>query len=73
MLQDLLDVTLNRVHQMMVERYSNLKENVGGSIPDCEISSLLAGKLVRWSTVTCALALAYRSSVSKIHLKDPLV
>ena len=25
----------------MVERYPNLKEEVGGSIPNCEISSLL--------------------------------
>ena len=28
----------------MVERYPNLKETVGGSIPGCEISSLLNGK-----------------------------
>jgi len=26
---------------MMVERYPNLKEEVGGSIPDCKISPLL--------------------------------
>ena len=26
---------------MMVETYPNLKEEVGGSIPDCEVSSLL--------------------------------
>ena len=26
---------------MMVERYPNLKEDVGGSIPGCDISSLL--------------------------------
>jgi hypothetical protein len=26
---------------MMLERYTNLKEEVGGSIPGCEISSLL--------------------------------
>jgi hypothetical protein len=26
---------------MMVERHPNLKEEVGGSIPGCEISSLL--------------------------------
>ena len=31
--------TLN--YWMMVERYPNLKEEVGGSIPGCEISSLL--------------------------------
>jgi hypothetical protein len=29
---------------MMVERYSNLKEEVGSSIPDYEISSLLDKK-----------------------------
>jgi hypothetical protein len=33
---------------MMVERYPNLKEEVGGSFPDCEISSQLDRKLVRW-------------------------
>ena len=35
-------------YQMMVERYPNLKEEVGGSNPGCEISSLLDGKLARW-------------------------
>jgi hypothetical protein len=30
-------MTLN--YEMMVERYPNLKEEVGGSNPDCEISS----------------------------------
>jgi hypothetical protein len=39
---------------MMVERYPNLKEKVGGSIPGCEISSLLDGKLAKWSTISCA-------------------
>jgi hypothetical protein len=34
-------------YRMMVERYPNLKEELGGLIPDCEISSLLDGKLVR--------------------------
>jgi hypothetical protein len=29
---------------IMVERYPNLKEEVGGSIPGCEISSLLGRK-----------------------------
>ena len=33
------ETTLN--YWMIVERYPNLKEEVGGSIPDCEISSLL--------------------------------
>jgi hypothetical protein len=32
-------MTLN--YYMMVERYPNLKEEVGGSIPDCKISPLL--------------------------------
>ena len=41
------EMTLN--YQMMVERYPNLKEEVGGSTPDCEISSLLDKKLARWS------------------------
>jgi hypothetical protein len=39
-------MTLN--YSMMVERFLNLKEEVGGSIPNCEISSLLIEKLVRW-------------------------
>ena len=33
------EMTLN--YSMMVERYPNLKEDIGGSIPDCEISSPL--------------------------------
>jgi hypothetical protein len=33
---------------MMVERYPNLKDKVGNSIPGCEIFSLLL-KLARWS------------------------
>ena len=55
----------------MVQRYPNLKEKVGGSIPDCEISFLLDEKLAWWSTASCALTLAYRPSVSKyiyIHI-----
>ena len=44
-----------------MERYPNLKKEVGGSIHECEISSLLA----RWSTASCALALTCRPSVSK--------
>ena len=39
-------MTLN--YQVMVEGYPNLKEEVGGSNPGCEISSLLDGKLARW-------------------------
>jgi len=57
------ETTLN--YWMMVERYPNLKEEVGGSIPACEISSLLDEKLAKWSTTSCALALACRPSVSK--------
>jgi hypothetical protein len=33
---------------MMVERYPNIKEEVGGSISGCEISSLPDGKLAKW-------------------------
>ena len=46
------EMTLN--YQVMVEGYPNLKEEVGGSNPGCEISSLLDGKLARWSTASCA-------------------
>ena len=46
-------MTLN--YWMMVERYPNLKEEVGGSIPGCEISSLLDRNM----------ALACRPYVSK--------
>ena len=47
-------------HWMMVERYPNLKEEVGGSNPGYEISSLHGKKPTRWSIVSCALALACR-------------
>ena len=56
------ETTLN--YWMMMERNLNLKEEVGRSIPDCEIS-LLNEKLSRWSTTSCAMALACRQSVSK--------
>ena len=49
---------------MMVERYPNLKEEVGNSISNCKISSLIDRKLARWSTASCALALACQPSVS---------
>jgi hypothetical protein len=39
-------MTLN--YRIMVERYPNLKEEVGGSNPDCEISFYQMGKLARW-------------------------
>ena len=54
---------------MMVERYPNLNDEVRGSIPSYEISSLLDEKLARWSIVSCALALACRPSVSKKEKK----
>ena len=50
---------------MMVERYPNLKEEVGSLVPSCEISSLHDIKIARWSTTSCALALACQHSVSK--------
>ena len=62
------EMTLN--YGMMVERYSNLKEEVGGLIPGCEISSLLDRKLARWSTASCALVLACRPSVSKMKIRS---
>jgi hypothetical protein len=49
----------------MLERYPNLKEEVGGLISGCEISSLHDGKLSRWLIASCALALPCRSSISK--------
>ena len=45
--------------------YPTMQEEVGGSILGCEISSLLDGKLVGWSTASCALVLACWPSVSK--------
>ena len=38
----------------------NLKEEVGDSIPSCEISFLRDRKITRWSIASCALELAYR-------------
>ena len=54
-------MTLN--YWMMMERYPNLKEEIGGSIPSCEISSLLDKKFAMWSIVSRALALAWQPSV----------
>ena len=51
------EMTLN--YCMMVERYPNLKEEVGGSIPGCEISSLLHK----------FLTLAYQPSISNKQTK----
>ena len=55
------------------ERYPNLKEEVDGSIPGCEISSLLDKKLATWSTTSCTLMLACRPSVSKEKKKQESV
>ena len=49
----------------MVEENPKLKEEIGGSIPGCEISFLLDKNLVKWLTTSCALALACPPSVSK--------
>ena len=46
------EMTLN--YWVMVEGYPNLKEEVRGSNPGYEISSLLDGKLAKWSTASCA-------------------
>jgi hypothetical protein len=54
---------------MMVERYLNLKEDVGGSIPGCKISYLLDIKFAQWSIASCALASPCRSSVSQIKIE----
>ena len=54
-------MTLN--YWMIVERYPNLKEEVGGSIPGCEISSLLDRNL----------ALASRPSILKQKKEDVMV
>ena len=61
------ETTLN--YQMMVERYPNLKDEVGGSTPGCGISSLPDIKLARWSTASCVLALACQPSIFKIKTK----
>jgi hypothetical protein len=61
--RDWSKTTLN--YKMMVKRYPNLKEEVGGSITGYEIYSLLDEKLVRWSIASHALASACRSYVSK--------
>ena len=59
------EMTLN--YWMMVEIYPNIKEEVGSSIPNCDISSLLDKKLAKWSAASraLALALACRPSISR--------
>ena len=63
-------MTLN--YCMMVERYPILEEEVGGSIPGCEISSQLDKELARWSTASYALVLACRHSIST-KKKTPMI
>jgi hypothetical protein len=38
---------------MMIERYPKPNEMVGGSIPSCEIFSLLDRKLAKWPCALC--------------------
>ena len=56
-------MTLN--YWVMVEGYPNLKEEVGGSDPGCEISSLLDGKTCQVVNCLLCLVLACWPSVSK--------
>ena len=61
-----------RVDPKLVERYPNLKEDVDGLIPNCEISSLLHRIFDKWSTVCYALVLTCWPSISKKFLKVTL-
>jgi hypothetical protein len=54
---------------MMVDRYPNFKEEVGGLNPGYEIFFLPGGKLVKWSTTSRALALIRQPSVYKLKNK----
>ena len=54
---------------MMVERRPNLKEEVDGSIPGCEISSLLDKNLSGGQLPHVCLALGWQPSVSIKKLK----
>ena len=49
---------------MMVERYPNCKEEVGGLILGYEISAMFDCE-IKWSTASCALALAHRPQKNK--------
>jgi len=58
------ETTLN--YRMMVEfKIPKSQERGWRFDPGCEISSLLDGKLARWSTASCALAPTCPPSVSK--------
>jgi len=58
---------------MMMERYPNLKEEVGNSAPDCGISSLPNRIIAKWSIASCALALACWPSISKIKVRNLII
>jgi hypothetical protein len=62
-------MTLN--YWMMVERYPNLKEEVGGSIPSCEISSLLINKT--YQMVNCLMCFGARMSAFWFKKKEKKV
>jgi hypothetical protein len=51
---------------MMVERYPNLKEEVGGSIPDCEIPELLDKETCK--VVNCLMC--FGVGLSAFYLKN---
>jgi hypothetical protein len=53
---------------MMVERYPHLEEEVGGSFPDCEISSLLDRTC---QVVNCLLC--FGVGMSAFYLKNELI
>ena len=60
-------MTLN--YWMMEERYPNLKEEVGGLIPGCEISSLLDKNLA----LACQPSVPKRkkkTKVTKVYIND---
>ena len=58
--------TLN--YQMMMERYPNLKEEVGSSTPGCEISARLDRKTCQ--VVSCLLC--FDASLSTFYLKSKI-
>jgi hypothetical protein len=52
---------------MMVERYPNLKEEVGGSIPGCEISSLLGKKTCKVVNYLMCFGPLFRPFSNSVH------
>jgi hypothetical protein len=61
-------MTLN--YWMMVERYPNLREEVGNSIPGCEISSLLDQKNLPGGQLPLALWRWPVNILSQIRIKE---